>query len=61
MNPEVPSVSTNGTTSFNDMELVMSQLVEARKTIEEMKVKLQKKEQEAERYKMQLKLLLDPS
>lgn len=43
------------------MELVMNQLIEARKTIEEMKVKLQKKEQEAERYKMQLKLLMDPS
>ena len=43
------------------METVMTQLIEARKTIEEYKVKLFKKEQEAERYKQQLKLLMDDS
>jgi hypothetical protein len=48
----------NGVT---DMETVMTQLIEARKTIEEYKVKLFKKEQEAERYKQQLKLLMDDS
>ncbi|CAG9859559.1 unnamed protein product [Phyllotreta striolata] len=44
-----------------DLEIVMNQLLEARKTIEEYKIKLKKKEQEAERYKMQLKLLMNPS
>lgn len=47
--------------SQSDLELVMSQLIEARKTIEEYKIKLRKKEQEVERYKMQLKLLVNPS
>lgn len=44
-----------------DMEVVMKQLIEARKTIEEYKIKLLKKEKEAERYKQQLKLLMDAS
>lgn len=42
-----------------DMELVMTQLIEARQTIEMYKQKLLKKEQEAERYKQQLRLLMD--
>ncbi|CAH0553271.1 unnamed protein product [Brassicogethes aeneus] len=47
--------------TYNDMELVMSQLIEAKKTIEEYKAKLVRKEKEAERYKQQLKLLMDSS
>ncbi|RZC31795.1 GA-binding protein subunit beta-1 [Asbolus verrucosus] len=47
--------------SGTDMETVMTQLIEARKTIEEYKIKLFKKEEEAERYKQQLKLLMDDS
>ncbi|XP_060525063.1 GA-binding protein subunit beta-1 [Cylas formicarius] len=42
-----------------DMEVVTRQLVEAKKLIEEYKVKLHRKEQEAERYKNQLKVLMD--
>ena len=42
-----------------DLELVMNQLIEARQTIEEYKVKLKRKELEVDRYKMQLKLLMD--
>lgn len=42
-----------------DMEIVMKQLIEARKMIEEYKVKLMKKEAEAERYKQQLKLMME--
>lgn len=42
-----------------DMELVMKQLIEAKKVIEEYKVKLMKKEAEAEKYKQQLKIMMD--
>ncbi|KAJ8965623.1 hypothetical protein NQ314_004015 [Rhamnusium bicolor] len=56
-----PSSNQSEKSSRTDMELVMTQLIEARKTIEEYKVKLHKKEQEAERYKMQLKLLMGPN
>ncbi|EEZ97725.1 GA-binding protein subunit beta-1 isoform X2 [Tribolium castaneum] len=51
----------SGPNGVTDMETVMTQLIEARKTIEEYKIKLLKKEQEAERYKQQLKLLMDDS
>ncbi|XP_044262912.1 GA-binding protein subunit beta-1 [Tribolium madens] len=44
----------SGPNGVTDMETVMTQLIEARKTIEEYKIKLLKKEQEAERYKQQL-------
>lgn len=47
--------------SASDMECIMKELIEARQTIEEYKIKLHKKEQEAERYKMQLKLFMDSS
>lgn len=40
------------------METVMKQLIEARNIIEEYKIKLKKKEAEAEKYKRQLKVLL---
>ncbi|XP_030758903.1 GA-binding protein subunit beta-1-like isoform X2 [Sitophilus oryzae] len=46
-------------TSRSDLEYLMRQLIEARKTIEEYKIKLQKKEMEAERYKKQLKLFME--
>ncbi|XP_018570865.1 GA-binding protein subunit beta-1 [Anoplophora glabripennis] len=59
--PRSPTLPAGMIPSRTDMELVMTQLIEARKTIEEYKIKLHKKEQEAERYKMQLKLLMDPS
>ncbi|KAI4460174.1 ankyrin repeat protein [Holotrichia oblita] len=42
----------------SDVETLKKQLVEAHKTIEEYKIKLRKKELEADRYKQQLKLLL---
>lgn len=42
-----------------DMETVMKQLIEARNVIEEYKVKLMKKEAEAERYKQQLKAIME--
>ncbi|KAF7282580.1 hypothetical protein GWI33_002302 [Rhynchophorus ferrugineus] len=51
--------SNVGKTNKTDLEYVMKQLVEAKKTIEEYKVKLRKKEAEAERYKNQLKLLME--
>lgn len=41
------------------METVMKQLIEARKLIEEYKIKLTRKEAEAERYKQQLKVFMD--
>lgn len=41
------------------METVMKQLIEARKVIEEYKIKLMKKEAEAERYKQQLKVMME--
>lgn len=47
------------TSHSTDMETVMKQLIEARKLIEEYKVKLTKKEAEAERYKQQLKIFMD--
>lgn len=47
--------------SLTDMETVMTQLIEARQTIEEYKMKLEIKEREAERYKQQLKLLMEDS
>ncbi|KAJ8984896.1 hypothetical protein NQ317_002736 [Molorchus minor] len=53
--------SVSGDSQRTDMERVMMQLIEARKTIEEYKIKLHKKEQEAERYKIQLKMFMDPS
>ncbi|KAG5891580.1 hypothetical protein JTB14_022245 [Gonioctena quinquepunctata] len=59
--PSPVMITQMGGPSKTDMEMVMSQLVEARNTIEEYKIKLRKKEQEAERYKMQLKLLMEPS
>lgn len=39
----------------------MDELAEAKKTIEEYQLKLKKKELEVERYKIQLKLLMDNS
>ncbi|XP_056630096.1 GA-binding protein subunit beta-1 [Diorhabda sublineata] len=56
----LPSTINKENPSKTDMELIMNQLIEARKTIEEYKIKLRKKEQEAQRYKMQLKLLMEP-
>lgn len=41
------------------METVMKQLIDARKVIEEYKIKLTRKEAEAERYKQQLKIFMD--
>nr|CAH7721935.1 unnamed protein product [Callosobruchus chinensis] len=48
-------------TSSSEIDNIMNQLIQARKTIEEYKVKLKKKEEEAEHYKMQLQLLMDPN
>ncbi|KAL3270402.1 hypothetical protein HHI36_024361 [Cryptolaemus montrouzieri] len=48
--------TATGTT--NELEVVMKQLVEAKKTIEEYKLKLMQKEAEAERYKEQLNILM---
>lgn len=43
----------------SDVETLRKQLLEAYKSIEEYKIKLRKKEMEADRYKQQLKLLLN--
>lgn len=45
----------------NEVEDLIEELAAAKKTIEEYKSKLKKKELEVERYKFQLKLLLDSS
>lgn len=45
-------------TQSTDMEVVMKELIEARKVIEEYKEKLRKKEVEVEHYKMQLNRIL---
>ncbi|CAG9822554.1 unnamed protein product [Phaedon cochleariae] len=64
MQPQIKSqIVMNSTDKFSrsDVDQIIRQLLEARKTIEEYKIKLKKKEQEAENYKMQLKLLMDSS
>lgn len=58
-NENKSQISTENVVS--DMECIMKELIEARQTIEEYKIKLQKKEQEAESYKMQLRLFMDAS
>lgn len=61
MASENKSQTSSDNVCVSDMECIMKELIEARQTIEEYKIKLQKKEQEAERYKMQLKLFMDSS
>lgn len=53
-NPSPLTAAAKEKSKNADMELLMNQLVEAHKTISEYKIKLMKKEQEAERYKQQV-------
>ncbi|VEN55840.1 unnamed protein product [Callosobruchus maculatus] len=54
-------IVSNQRTSSSEIDNIKNQLIQARKTIEEYKIKLKKKEEEAEHYKMQLQLLMDPN
>ncbi|XP_028152343.2 GA-binding protein subunit beta-2-like isoform X1 [Diabrotica virgifera virgifera] len=58
-NKEIPVPNRTIENPAKQLEIVSRQLAEARKTIEEYKIKLRRKEQEAERYKLQLKLIMD--
>ncbi|CAH1996941.1 unnamed protein product [Acanthoscelides obtectus] len=57
----IKKIVNNQKTTISEIDNIKNQLVRARKTIEEYKIKLKKKEQEAEHYKMQLQLLMDPN
>nr|CAI5846857.1 unnamed protein product [Callosobruchus analis] len=54
-------IMSNQRTSCSEIDNIKNQLIQAKKTIEEYKIKLKKKEEEAEHYKMQLQLLMDPN